>query len=289
MIMYKTNKLHTAACVAAMVLFGVLLSSCDKDDSYGKGYYQYDNNELVSIEKINGMFIRWNGNVPENKKEVIRNIVSNMVWVEGGTCLMGAQSTNPNGNNYDVNANSNEGPVHSESVGSYFISKFEVTQKEWRFITEGASTWNYNAWNDDFVPVYNITHDDVLTFISTLNSYSNIQFALPTEEQWEYAARGGNKGHGYLFSGSNSVEDVAWIHENSETRVHPVGEKQANELGLFDMSGNVWEWCQGRVLRGGSWNYYNVDSRVTSRVPDYSPSTPSIANGFRLVILSAQL
>ena len=118
------------------------------------------------------------------------------------------------------------------------------------------------------------------------------KFSLPTEAQWEYAARGGNKSTGYEYSGSNDINEVAWYDGNSGGQTHPVGEKKPNELGLYDMSGNVWEWCldtigSHRIIRGGSWNYRAYNCQVANRnygSPDYRYGK----YGFRLALVPVQ-
>ena len=174
----------------------------------------------------------------------------NMIYVEGGTFLMGS---------VDV------------TLDSYYIAETEVTQAQWKAVM-GLNP-SYRKGNNH--PVENVSWDDAMEFCKKLSELTGKKYTLPTEAQWEYAARGGNKSKGYTYSGSNNINDVAWYKYNSYDQLHPVKEKQPNELGLYDMSGNVKEWCLGwfgiyssssqtnptgpesgshRVLRGG--HYY---------------------------------
>ena len=153
------------------------------------------------------------------------------------------------------------------------------------------------------LPVETVSWDDCQTFITKLNQLTGKTFRLPTEAEWEYAARGGNQSKGYKYSGSNTIDDVAWYYDNGGSKTHAVGTKQANELGIYDMSGNVWEWCSDwydsygsssqtnptgaasgsyRVLRGGSWNYNAMFCRVSLR-SGYYPDYGNDGRGLRLV------
>jgi formylglycine-generating enzyme required for sulfatase activity len=213
-----------------------------------------------------------------------------MVSVQGGTFQMG-------GNDYD-----SEKPIHSVTVSNFFIGKYEVTQAQWRAVM-GNSPSNFK--NCDNCPVEQVSWEDVQQFLSKLNSLSSKRYRLPTEAEWEYAARGGSSSNGYKYSGSNDLNNFAWYDGNSGNKTHPVGEKSANELGIYDMSGNVWEWCSDwygekyyssspsnnptgvatgtyRVLRGGGWNRDAVYCRVANRY--YSlPSIRDSDCGFRVV------
>ncbi len=150
-----------------------------------------------------------------------------------------------------------EKPAHSVTLGDYYIGKFEVTQELW----EAVMGSNPSYFKGSNLPVEQVSWDDCQTFIRKLNSLTGKNFRLPTEAEWEYTARGGNRSKGYKYSGSNNISDVAWYWENSGDRVlsgewdydkiknnncrtHPVGMKSPNELGIYDMSGNVYEWCQ---------------------------------------------
>ena len=223
-----------------------------------------------------------------------------MIYVKGGTFWMGAQSTNPSGQNFDSEAQSNESPVHQVTLSSYYMGETEVTQALWQAVMGSNPSY---FMGDSQRPVEQVSWNDCQAFITKLNQQcagqlNGRQFRLPTEAEWEYAARGGKKSRGYKYSGSNNtLDNVAWYGDgdNSGGTTHAVGTKQANELGLYDMSGNVWEWCSDwydgysssaqtnptgpatgsfRVYRGGSWGDNGRDCRVSIRygcTPDYTP------------------
>ncbi len=218
-----------------------------------------------------------------------------MVFVEGGTFQMGATSEQGS------DADSDEKPVHSVTVTDFYIGKYEVTQAQWKAVMGN----NPSRFQGDNLPVENVSWNDIQEFIKKLNRLTGKKYRLPTEAEWEYAARGGKKSKGYKYAGSNSIGEVAWYDSNSGYETHPVGQKQPNELGLYDMSGNVWEWCQDwygnynsssqtnpsgpasgsyRVLHGGSWSYYARNCRVSNRDSN-SPSSRRHNYGFRLVLL----
>ena len=190
-----------------------------------------------------------------------------MVKVEAGSFDMGAT---PEMQNPDED----EKPVHRVTLtNNYYIGKYEVTQALWQAVM-GSNPSNFKG---DDLPVEKVSWDDCQDFISKLNAMTGKRFRLPTEAEWEYAARGGKKSQGYQYSGSNTLDNVAWYHDNSGSKTHAVGTKQPNELGIYDMTGNVSEWCQDRygdysgvpqtnptgsvdgkfrVNRGGSWMFF---------------------------------
>ncbi|MDH5398489.1 MAG: SUMF1/EgtB/PvdO family nonheme iron enzyme [Cyclobacteriaceae bacterium] len=217
---------------------------------------------------------------------------SDMVYVSGDTFTMGC--TSEQSNCYD-----NETPTHRVTLSSFSISKYEVTQSQWESVMGGNPSEFKNC---PTCPVEHVSWDDIRDFLRKLNSQTGGNYRLPTEAEWEYAARGGSKSRGYQYSGSNSLSSVAWYKDNSGESTHRVGTKSANELGLYDMSGNVLEWCQdwygaysgflvtnprglssgsGRVLRGGSWNNRAGFSRVAYR-NGYGPGNRFNLLGFRV-------
>ena len=230
--------------------------------------------------------------------ETINGVSFKMIKVEGGTFKMGAQSTDPNGENYDSEARSDEGPVHSVKLDDYYIAETTVTQKMWEVVMGR----NCSHPKSDNLPVNNVSWEDCQKFIAKLNSITGRCYSLPTEAQWEYAARGGNKRQGYMYSGGNILNNVAWNRCNTSS-ICRVGTKIPNELGLYNMSGNVREWCvdvystyksgfqlnpQGaskgdnHVLRGGCYVDEAYSCRVSSR--NYNNASRAILYyGFRLV------
>lgn len=199
----------------------------------------------------------------------VNGVTFDMVRVDGGSFMMGSYE-----------GDEDEKPVHNETVGTFYIGKTEVTQRLWTAVMGS----NPSSFRGENLPVENVTWFDCQEFVERLSRLTGRIFRLPTEAEWEYAARGGNKSRGYKYSGSNDLYRVGWYDENSGNATHPVGQKLDNELGLFDMSGNVWEWCSDnyssnynsprnsscRVYRGGSWNYSSGFCRVAYR----SGSTP---------------
>ena len=233
------------------------------------------------------------------------NKPKNMVLVEGGTFQMGSND-----------GDSDEKPVHEVTVSSFYIGKYEVIQKEWR---EVMGT-NPSYFKGDNLPVEQISWFQAVEYCNKLSikegltpfysgSGNNITcnwsangYRLPTEAEWEYAARGGNKSKGYKYSGSNDVGSVAWYDSNPGSKTQAVGTKQANEIGIHDMSGNVWEWCwdwyddyasasqnnprgatngSSKVLRGGGWNSLGNYCRVSNRYGN-NPGGSNSSVGFRV-------
>ena len=198
------------------------------------------------------------------KTFMVGGVSFDMVWVEGGTFHMGATSEQ------SENAWDDENPVHSVTLSGYYIGKTEVTQALWKTVMGS----NPSSFKGDNLPVECVSWDDCQEFIRKLSALTGQNFRLPTEAEWEFACRGGNNSRGYKYSGSNDIDSVAWYKDNSGGNTHPVATKLSNELGICDMSGNVWEWCSDwydkyssellvnpkgpydgttHVDRGGSW------------------------------------
>ena len=265
-----------------------------------------------------------------NRTFTVNGVSFEMVAVKGGTFTMGATSEQGS------DAESDEEPTHSVTLSDYYIGQSEVTvglfrtfinetgyrtdaEKEgWSYIWTGSSwdrkngvNWKYGAngrvrnSSEDNHPVINVSWNDAKAFCEWLARKTGHNFSLPTEAEWEYAARGGNKSNGYKYSGSNNIDNVAWYTSTTnDSGTKPVGTKSPNELGIYDMSGNVWEWCQDwygnyssgsqsnpqgpsagsyRVLRGGGWCSFAGGCRVSYRF-NYGPGGRSYNFGFRVVL-----
>ena len=220
-----------------------------------------------------------------------------MVYVKGGTFTMGATAEQGS------DAWADKQPAHKVTLSDYYIGETQVTQALWKAVMGGDN--NHSCFNGDNLPVENVSYEMIVNeFLPKLNKMTGFEFRLPTEAEWEFAARGGNKSRGYKYSGSDNIDEVAWYDGNSGKKTHPVKGKKANELGLYDMSGNVWEWCsdwagkyssgaqtnpQGpnkgsfRVMRGGSWHGIAGYCRVSYR-NKLPPVCRSFNAGFRLVL-----
>ena len=212
-----------------------------------------------------------------NQTFTVNGVQFTMVAVKGGTFTMGATSE------LVSDAFENEEPAHEVTLSDYYIGQTEVTQALW----EAVMGSNPSDSKGDNLPVENVSWDDSQVFIQKLNQLTEKQFRLPTEAEWEYAARGGRKSRGYKYAGGNSIDSVAWYYDNSGYETHPVATKQANELGIYDMSGNVLEWCRNwyggyqssslsdpqgpssgfyRVIRGGCYYNFARNCRVSYRI-----------------------
>ena len=260
----------------------------------------------------------------QNYTEKVDNIQIDMVLVEGGTFTMGA--TAEQGDDVDKD----EKPAHSVTMSSYYISKYEITQAQWKAVmgttVECQCYKEYGELSDhlygvgDNYPMYYVSWAEAKEFCEKFSAMTGKKYDLPTEAQWEFAARGGVKSKGYKYSGSNNLNAVAWYKENSSNRTHAVGTKAPNELGIYDMSGNVWEWCvdgkreysndavtdpwsdnkfdyfdyyyisqnrRDRYCRGGGWvnSQYSENHRVSKRLYGGQSYERSDGMGFRIVMI----
>jgi formylglycine-generating enzyme required for sulfatase activity len=262
--------------------------------------------------------------IPENRSSAAMEFV----FVKGGTFPMGCN-----------NSDSDEKPIHTVTVSDFYIGKYEVTQKQWcavmgnnpsRFSSDDLPSLENISWKvmEEFIqkklramkenyasvimsdnyPVENVSWNDVQEFIHKLNQKEGTTaYRLPTEAEWEYAAGGGHLSHGFEYSGGDTVDNVAWHQGNSGRRTHDVGTKRPNELGIYDMSGNVWELCsdwfdakyyigspsenpqgpasgQYRVMRGGSWSNSSYDDLCRVAYRDiFPPDARGYNCGLRLV------
>ncbi len=270
-----------------------------------------DHDGAITISDVTALIdYLLSGNWPEEPEPTpvitsytVNGVTFNMVEVEGGTFQMGATPEQ------GENANDNEKPVHQVTLSGFNIGQTEVTQELW----QAVMGTNPSKFNDNVnKPVETISWEDCQTFIARLNELTGQNFRLPTEAEWEFAARGGMKSQGYKYSGSDDLNEIAWYNYNAyavgssspDYGTHSVSTKAANELGLYDMTGNVWEWCQdwsgdysdadqinptgpemgtNRVIRGGGWTNYPSLLRVAART-GYKPGFIGNFIGFRLAL-----
>lgn len=251
----------------------------------------------IALEKstVKGNIVR----LPEKEDITGRknnSLAVEMVFVKGGTFMMGA--TQEQGSE----AESDEKPAHRVTVSDFYIAKYEVTQASWKQVMGN----NPSHFRGDDLPVDHVSWDEIQVFLNKINALTGKKFRLPTEAEWEYAARGGVYNKGYKFSGSDDLNRVAWYDDNSAGTTHSVGGKSPNELGIYDMTGNVWEWCEDKydgnyysespmkdpkaqpavydyVVRGGGWNAFSFFCRVSNR-DSKAPEDRSDNQGFRLVL-----
>jgi formylglycine-generating enzyme required for sulfatase activity len=233
----------------------------------------------------------------KNDKPVTTQVADpyGLIPIQGGSFVMGCTAEQGRDCLYQ------EKPSFQVNVSDFQLGKYEVTQAQWQQVMEGNPSY-FSGCNE--CPVEQVSWDDIQIFLRKLNAQTGKAYRLPTEAEWEYAARGGNKSAGYKYAGSNTLEDVAWYAGKASSKTHAVGGKQPNELGLYDMSGNVWEWCQDwkgaytsasqtnpsgpasgayRVYRGGGWPNTAKHCRVAYREGS-TPTLRYLIVGFRLAL-----
>ena len=254
--------------------------------------------EEESSSKIINLSNISNSSVNSDHERILQELANNMIYVQGGRFTMGV--ARKQGWLSAIFEGNNDNPAHSVTLSSFYICKYEVTQELWQAVMDS----NPSRFKGNRKPVEQVSWNDCQTFISMLNALTGKNYRLPTEAEWEFAARGGIKSKGYKYSGSNTLDDVAWCEDNSGETTHEVGTKSPNELGLYDMSGNVWEWCNDwygnyisspsnnptgpgsgtdRVHRGGCW--YSIASCCRSSIRSYStPGHRYYALGLRLCL-----
>jgi formylglycine-generating enzyme required for sulfatase activity len=281
----------------------------------GTAYGDVDLNGMVNIADVTCLIdYLLSGSWPESNTYTVNGVTFKMVEVEGGTFTMG--STPEQGSD---DSSAEEYTNHQVTLSSYSIGQTEVTQELWQAVM-GSNPSEYTSahgYTDDLSrPVDNVSWDDCQTFITQLNEMTGKKFRLPTEAEWEYAARGGNQSQGYTYAGSNTLDEVAWYWDDIPSQTYgsdgfgtqPVATKAPNELGLYDMSGNVYEWCLDytgdysseaqtnptgpasgyyKEMRGGSWDYDPEECRVWDRM-GAEPSAGSPHRGMRLVLSDLQ-
>lgn len=279
----KANKFWNLVVVSVMVFCAMVsFGSCSSDDG--------DDATKEDVRTFN-----------------VNDVSFKMILVKAGTFTMGATSE-------QTGADDDEKPAHQVTLTQdYYMGETEVTQALWKAVTgysptSGGSQWSSTYGIGDGYPAYYICYEDVQSFISKLNSLTGETFRMPTEAEWEYAARGGSESKGYRYSGSNTPDNVVWCYDNSDSKTHPVKTKSPNELGLYDMSGNVYERCSdwysssyysssassdpegptsgsSRVYRSGGWTCDAAHCRVAYR-SNYAPSYSDGSIGFRLALSS---
>ena len=287
-INHKMPKWRYIWCVLILLILGVAILSF-KYIKIGETYFDYDfYGEKISISYSNDM-----------QADALKDILDNMIYVQGGSFIMGATEKDKK---YFVEQDKySSSQVHVE-LDDFYISKCELTQHQWNNII--GNNIQLQQIDDKF-PMYNISWNDCVKLIDTLTVLTGLQFAIPSEAQWEYAARGGNKSKDYLYSGSDAVEDVGWV-SSLDNSLHKVGIMDGNELELCDMTGNVSEWCGDffaeeykeynvknpigpkdgklRVIRGGNICSEVYESKITTR-QWANPNYPATYTGVRLVII----
>ena len=245
-----------------------------------------------------GIFLSATGQTA--KSDSVKLKEPEMVFVEGGTYTMGLIKEEA-GRGYGKTLR-----THEVTLSSFSIGKYEITQTEWQAVMGDSVNFSLHAGCAN-CPVEEVSWSDVQLFIRILNRRTNKHYQLPTEAQWEFAARGGKKSKAYKYAGSDNIDDVALMGGALTSQTQPVGKKRPNELGIYDMSGSVSEWCQdwfntdyrtlpeidprgpssgyGHIIRGGSWGAHPEDCQIAKDGRMGYPNDRSAKVGFRLVLI----
>lgn len=263
---------------------------------YGSHNIKLQRETLTTIETIEVMH-GGSKDYSFTLSNIVDPFVGQLVFVKGGSFRMG---------DLFGDGNKEEKPVHQVTLSDFHIGKFEVTQSQWESIM-GSNPSHFNGCPN--CPVERVSWIDVQEFLVKLNELTDKTYRLPTEAEWEFAAKGGSKSKGFLYSGKNNVNFVAWYSGNSGNKTNPVGQKEPNELGIYDMSGNVWEWVSdwfsyytdtpkdnpagpengdGKIVKGGSWFGHAGGNRVSCRGSD-EPVNKRSYIGFRVVVSASDL
>ncbi|MDE6440152.1 MAG: formylglycine-generating enzyme family protein [Bacteroidales bacterium] len=286
----------------ALCLLAAVWTGCNKPDDEPEQPKQ-EQEKPVEPEPVEPVTPGDDDNTPKDYVDTAFGMTLSMVYVEGGTFQMGA--TEEQGDD----ALKAERPVHEVTLNDYYIGQFMVTQAQWTAvmgttISDIINEYAYTPYGvgDDY-PMYYVTWTDAYIFCERMTKRTGKTYRLPTEAEWEYAARGGQKADNTKYAGSDDIDEVAWYRANSDTLTHPVGQKKPNGLGLYDMSGNLWEWCgdwyedysseaqvnprgpvqgKNRVIRGGYWQDGASQARVSNR-GQYASGYRAFSRGFRVV------
>ena len=255
-------------------------------------------NTEIDVNSNSVSFVFTMNRIEKHLPDVIQKLLDNMIPIDGGSFIMGLIP------NQGKKKKKGEKPPHKVIVSSFKLSKYEVTKEEWHAVMEDNSDHISDRIEYPQYPIVGVSWNDCQAFIIKLNEITGKQFRLPTEAEWEYAARGGRNSKDYRYSGGNDIGFVAWYERNSSDTSHAVGSLYPNELGLYDMSGNVWEWCHDlygpyspepqmnpsgavngdeRVIRGASFSEEEDDCRICLR-NKANPEKRTSFLGFRLAM-----
>ena len=309
MVKFKKVKISTWLFIIGLLIFsGFFYSSCRRSklrtvDRRDEFFRKNDSLDAISRDTIfykvkntnKKLKMAWSRNASQIQRQVINDLLAQLIFVDGGTFSLGCIES------LDSLCTEYEKPIQRVTLSPYYISQHEVTQILWSNISGS----NPNSLKNNNYPVTNVSWNDIQDFIKQLNHLTSLHFALPTEAQWEFAAKGGNKSKHTIYSGHKDIKKVAWFIENSNRMYHAVGKLNPNELNLFDMSGNVWEWCSdyyapytpedktdptgpktgnSRVYRGDSWLDNQLYTRITYR-NNGTPNQKMNCLGFRLILI----